>query len=107
MAHNDISMFPRGIRRMDAVSSAAKVITAAPMKIVGILMSEQAGAAEVVRFRQADDAPVHFTYNLPASTTVYLEVDWYIEDLEVKLDDAGNVDVTVFYEAGGSTIDVV
>ncbi len=96
MAFNDLTEFPRNTIRIDALTNVAKVIAAGNIRIVGILVSEQAGAAEVLRFREADDSPEYFSINIAANETKFFPIRVNLTDVEVITDSAANVDVTIF-----------
>ncbi len=107
MGFNELSEWPRGVIRIDALTNVAKTVSTGPIRISGILVSEQAGAAEVVRFREVDDAPEHFSLNIAANETKFFAVKVNLTDLEVILDSTGNVDVTIFLFADVNSTTVV
>lgn len=107
MGFNDFSEWPRNIIRLDALTNTAKTISATPIKVSGIIISEQAGASEIVRFREVDDDPEYFSLNIGANETKYFPIRAEFADLEAITDSAANVDVTIFAFAASRTRSVV
>lgn len=108
MGWNDWSEHPRRTLRLVALSDTAFTVHAAdtPIKISGILISNQTAGAEVVRFRDIDNSPEHFSLNIGASKTEFFPIHVQLNQLEVICDSATDVDVTIFTCSGtlGTTL---
>lgn len=96
MGWNDWSEHPRQTVRLDALSNVEKAVSSTPIKISGISVSEQAGAAEVVRFTLVSAGTEHFSINIGANETKFFPIHAAFASLAAICDSAGNVDVTVF-----------
>lgn len=96
MAFNDWTEFPRRTIRIDALTSTPKTVSTTPIKVSGILVSNQQASAEVIRFRAVADTPEYFSINIPASLTEYFPIRAQFADMEVVTDGGADVDVTFF-----------
>ncbi len=107
MAYNEWSEFPRQLIRIDALTNVAKTVSTTPINISGILVTNRAANAELVLFREVDDTPEHFAINIGISATEFFPIRCHLPDLEVILDGAGDVDITIFAISNVSSTTVV
>ncbi len=107
MGFNDWSEWPRQIIRINALADTAKTVSADPIKISGILVSNQEGTARLINFRDIDNDPEHFNINIAGDATVFFPIHVELAELEVITGAGADVDITFFCATASRSTTVI